>query len=72
MSTAIAMKSPKTVMLTYDKANAMAKKTLNFFLSLGVFQIQESMKSQVEEGLEEYHQGKYVVVNRGKSRAQHE
>jgi hypothetical protein len=68
MSTAIAMKSPETVMLTYDKANAVAKKTLKFFLSLGVFQIQDSVRSQVEEGLEEYRQGRYVVVNRGKSR----
>jgi hypothetical protein len=67
MVAATAMKRPKTVALTYDGANVMAKKALDFFLSLGVFQVQEPVRSQVEIGLEEYRQGKYTVINRGKS-----
>ena len=60
------MKQPETVSLTYDKANPVAKKTLDFFLSLGIFQIQETTKSQIETGLEEYRQGRYTVINKGK------
>ena len=67
MATIATMKQPKTVELTYDKANPVARKTLIFFLSLGVFQIQETVKSQIEIGLEEYRQGKYTVINKGKS-----
>ena len=57
------MKRPETVALTYDKSNPMAKKTLDFFLSLGIFKIAQN---QVEIGLEEYRQGKYTVINKGK------
>ena len=32
------MKRPETVTLTYDKSNPVAKKTLDFFLSLGIFE----------------------------------
>jgi len=66
MAVATIMERPETVALTYDKANPMAKKALDFFLSLGVFQIQKLAKSQVEIGLEEYRQGKYTVINKGK------
>jgi len=59
------MKQPETVVLTYDKSNPVAKKTLDFFLSLGIFKIAQS---QVEIGLEEYRQGKYTVINKGKSK----
>jgi hypothetical protein len=59
---------PETVALTYDKSNPMAKKALDLFLSMGVFQIEKIAKSQVEIGLEEYRQGKYTVVNKGKSK----
>jgi len=62
------MKRPETVTLTYDKSNPMAKKTLDFFLSLGFFQVEKIAKSQVEIGLEEYRQGKYTVINKGKSK----
>jgi hypothetical protein len=62
------MKRPKTVALTYDKANPFAKKTLDFFLSLEVFQIQEIAKNQIEIGLEEYRQGKYTIINKGKNK----
>ena len=64
---AITMERPETIALTYDKANPTAKKILDFFLSLGFFQIEET-KSQVEIGLEEYRQGKYTVINKGKAK----
>ena len=67
MASASIMKRPETVALTYDKANPTAKKALDFLLSLDIFQIQEISKNEVETGLEEYRQGKYTVVNRGKS-----
>jgi len=66
---AATMKRPETVALTYDKSNPMAKKALDFFLSLGLFQVEKIAKSQVEIGLEEYRQGKYTVINKGKSKA---
>jgi len=67
MIAAATMKRPRTVALTYDGANATAKKTLDLFLSLGFFQVQEPARNQVEAGLEEYRQGKYTVINKGKS-----
>ena len=60
------MAQPETVALTYDKANPIAKKALDFFLSLGVFKIEKTVKSQIETGLTEYRQGKYTVINQGK------
>ena len=68
MTVTATMKRPKTVELTYDNANPVARKTLDFFLSLGVFQIQETVKSQIETGLDEYRQGKYTVINKGRSK----
>ena len=65
---AITMKRPETVSLTYDKSNPMAKKTLDFFLSLDFFRIEKIAKNQVEIGLKEYRQGKYTVINKGKNR----
>jgi hypothetical protein len=67
MAVAITMKRPETVALTYDRANPIAKKTLDYFLSLGIFQMQGVKKSQVEIGLDEYRQGKYTVINKGKN-----
>ena len=64
---AATMKQPETVALIYDKANPVARKTLDFILSLGVFQIQKTSKNQVEIGLDEYRKGKYTVINKGKS-----
>ena len=72
MAVTAIMKQPKTVELTYDKANPVARKTLDFFMSLGVFQIQETVKSQIEIGLEEYRQGRYTVINKGKSKVKGE
>ena len=72
MAAIATMKRPRTVELTYDKANPVARKTLDFFLSLGVFQIQETAKNQIEIGLKEYRQGKYTVINKGKSKSKDE
>ena len=66
MAVATIMKQPETVVLTYDKEDSMAKKTLDFFLSLGLFQVQKIEKNQVEIGLEEYRQGKYTGINNEK------
>jgi predicted RNase H-like HicB family nuclease len=44
------MEQPETVSLTYDSANLMAKKTLDFFMSLDFFQIE---KGQYKVGFEE-------------------
>ena len=44
------MERPETIALTYDRSNPMAKKTLDFFLSLGFFHVE---KSQHEAGFEE-------------------
>ena len=61
MAVATTMERPEKVVLTYYKSNPMAKKALDFFLSLGLFQVQKITKSQVEIGLEEYRQGeKYM------------
>ena len=38
---ATTMERPETVALTYDKSNDIAKKTLDFFLSLGLFQVEK-------------------------------
>jgi hypothetical protein len=62
------MKKPETIALTYDKANPFAKKTLNFLLSLEVFQVKTMAKNQIEIGLDEYRQGKYTVINKGKNK----
>ena len=61
------MKKPETIALTYDKANPFAKKTLNFLLSLDIFQVKTTTKSQIEIGLDEYCQGKYTIINKGKN-----
>ena len=65
---AIIMKRPETVSLTYDKSNPMSKKALDLFLSLGLFRVERNTKSQIEIGLEEYRQGRYTVINKGKSK----
>ncbi|MCL2073684.1 MAG: hypothetical protein FWH18_07175 [Marinilabiliaceae bacterium] len=64
---AILMSQPETVSLTYDKSNPMAKKALDLFITLGLFSVKKN-KSQIEIGLDEYRQGKYTIVNKGKSK----
>ena len=53
------MECPETVSLTYDKSNFMAEKTLDFLLSLGVFQIE---KNQRQVGFEEKYTGKVLNI----------
>jgi hypothetical protein len=62
------MKRPQSISLIYDSSNAMAKKTLEYFLSLGFFELAEPVKSRIDLGLDEYRCGKYVIVNKGKSK----
>jgi len=38
------MERPETVALTYDRSNPMAKRTLDFFLSLGFFQVEKNQR----------------------------
>jgi len=57
---AIMIKRPETVALTYDKSNPIAKKTLDFFLSLGIFHIEKTVKSMtksMQKALEEEKKG---------------
>ena len=44
------MKRPDTVSLTYDKSDPVAKQALDFFMSLGLFQVE---RNQCETGFEE-------------------
>ena len=64
---AITIKQPETITLTYDKSNRLAKKTLDLFLSSGIFQVEKNLKRKVKNGLEEYLTGKYSVINNGKN-----
>ena len=43
------MESPKTVAITYDRSNHIAEKTLDYFLSLGIFQLEKSPHEAVFE-----------------------
>jgi len=56
----------KNIELVYDSNNQMAKKTLNYFLSLGFFEVQKTAKSPIMNGLDEYRRGEYVLINKGK------
>ena len=38
---AITMKRPKKIALTYDKSNPFATQTLDYFTSLGLFQVEK-------------------------------
>jgi hypothetical protein len=56
----------KNIELVYDSNNEMAAKTLEYFLSLGFFELQKPAKSPIMAGLDEYRRGEYVVINKGK------
>ena len=58
--------NPKNIGLIYDSNNEMARKTLKYVLSLGLFELQKPVKNQIETSLEEYRRGEYVVINKGK------
>ena len=72
MAAIATMKRPRTIGLTYDRANPVARKALDFFMSLELFQIQETTENQIETGLEEYRQGKYTIINKGKRKVTNE
>jgi predicted RNase H-like HicB family nuclease len=46
---ATTMERPETVALTYDKSNHIATQTLDFFTSLGLFQVERSQREAVFE-----------------------
>jgi hypothetical protein len=56
----------KNIELVYDYNNEMARKTLDYFLSLGFFELQKKAKSPIMNGLDEYKRGEYVIINQGK------
>jgi len=56
----------KNIELVYDSNNQMARKTLNYFLSLGFFEVQKTAKNPIMTGLDEYRRGEYVIINKGK------
>jgi len=57
----------KNIELVYDSNNVMAKRTLDYFLSLGFFELQKPSKSPIMTGLDEYRRGEYVIINKGKT-----
>lgn len=50
----------KTITLTYDGRNTIAKKTLDYILSLGVFKVKEDYRPNKEtlEAMREVREGK--------------
>lgn len=55
----------KTITLTYDGRNTIAKKTLDYILSLGVFEVKEDYKPNKEtlEAMKEIREGKGKTYN---------
>jgi len=43
------MERPETVALTYDKSNRLAEQTLDYFVTLGIFQIEKRQRKAVFE-----------------------
>jgi len=43
------MERPETVSLTYDKSNQIAEQTLDFFVTLGIFQVERRHREAVFE-----------------------
>ena len=43
------MERPETVSLTYDKSNHLAEQTLDFFVTLGIFQVEKRQREVVFE-----------------------
>ena len=50
---------PETVALTYDKSNLIAKKTLDFILSLGLFELEKSCNNT---GFEEKYKDRVLNI----------
>lgn len=49
-----------TITLKFDANNALAQKTLNYILSLGVFEVK---KTGIQESLEDIKKGKVTTYN---------
>jgi hypothetical protein len=54
-----------TITLNYDTRNTLARKTLDYILSLGVFkeQAKAHSKARIEAGLKDYREGNIFYVN---------
>ena len=59
-----------TIILDYDARDAIAKKTLTYILSLGIFK-ERTVKTRIEQGLEDYRKGNVFYINRPKNKACH-
>ncbi len=56
----------ESITLIYDKHNVVARKALDFLLSLGVFQQQESVsvaEKRTQKAIEELESGKGIVCH---------
>jgi len=57
-----------TVVFSYDERNPIAKKTLDYLKSLGVFKTQKRKMTSIEEAMEDIEKGRvYRIINRSKS-----
>ena len=54
-----------TITFYYEESNLIAKKTLDYLLSLGVFQKQKSKMTRLEQSLKDVEEGRvYRLCNR--------
>jgi len=57
-----------TVVFSYDEHNPIAKKTLDYLKSLGVFETRKRKLTSIEEAMEDIEKGRvYRIINRSKS-----
>ena len=52
----------KTITLSYDTSNSIAQKTLEYILSLGVFQ-EKKKKTSLEKAFEDIEKGRVFYLN---------
>jgi predicted RNase H-like HicB family nuclease len=57
---ATTIERPETIAFTYDKSNPVANKALDFFLSLGLFQVE---KNQCETGFKEKYSDRVLNID---------
>jgi len=58
------------VVLNYNPKNAVAKNTINYLLSLGVFEIAKPKMTSLDEALEDIKQGRvYSLCSRKKTKS---
>jgi hypothetical protein len=59
----------ETVVFSYDERNPIAKKTLDYLKSLGVFKTQKPKMTSIDEALEDIEKGRvYRIINRSKNK----